>query len=85
MAGERSIMRVRTDRMILLLGGVIALELLGHSRTPSWREHGIRQSWQPLVVLATTILVMAMAAAGSVQARDNTTVKERVRVSTPRF
>jgi hypothetical protein len=45
----------------------------------------MRRSWKPMVVLATTILVMAMAAAGSVQARDNNTVKERVRVGTPRF
>jgi hypothetical protein len=34
----------------------------------------MRRSWKPLVVLATTILVMAMAAAGSVQAQDNNTV-----------
>ena len=76
MVGQRSIMRIRTDRMIdpCSLGGVIALELLSHSRTPSWREHGMRRSWKPLVVMATTILVMAMAAAGSVQAHDNNTV-----------
>jgi hypothetical protein len=34
----------------------------------------MRRSWKPLVVMATTILVMAMAAAGSVQAHDNNTV-----------
>jgi hypothetical protein len=34
----------------------------------------MRRSWKPLVVVATTILVMAMAAAGSVQAHDNNTV-----------
>ena len=34
----------------------------------------MRRSWKPLVVMATTILVMAMAAAGSVQAGDNNTV-----------
>jgi hypothetical protein len=34
----------------------------------------MRRSWKPLMVMATTILVMAMAAAGSVQAHDNNTV-----------
>lgn len=34
----------------------------------------MRRSWKPLVVMATTILVMAMAAAGSVQAHDKNTV-----------
>jgi len=34
----------------------------------------MRRSWKPLVVLVTTILVIAMAAAGSVQAHDNNTV-----------
>jgi hypothetical protein len=75
MVGERSIIRIQTYRMIVASGGVIALELLGHSRTPaSWREHGMRRSWRPLVVMAITILVMAMAAAGSVQASSPNTV-----------
>ena len=34
----------------------------------------MRRSWKPLVVIVTAILVMAMAAAGSVQAHDNNTV-----------
>jgi plastocyanin len=39
-----------------------------------WKEHHMRKSWRRSLVIGITILVMAMAAAGSVQASNPNTV-----------